>query len=264
MKPFFISVPHAGEKIPPEATWLKDLVEPVLMCDVDRYVDQLYRPAATTMGVPIIIAETHRYVVDLNRVPEDVDQNSVEESLNPPGKFTSGFHWSQTTTGAPLIKEPISKKFHQELTEKYYRPFHNQIQDQYSQYLKNKTEKVYHLDAHSMPSMGTSAHRDPGQRRAEIVVSDCDGKSCDEWYKNLVVKSYQNAGFEVNYNWPYKGGRITEMYGNPRKGQNAIQVEMNRALYMDEVTKKKNHQLFDDVAKRVVVAIGHIVSGLSK
>ncbi len=262
MKPFFISIPHAGERVPDEAPWLKNLPEPILMCDVDRFVDELYRPAATTMGVPILVAETHRYVVDLNRVPEDIDQNAVAGSENPPGMFTTGFHWSQTTTGAPLIKTPISPSLHELLTKEYYAPFHKKIESQYKEMFKAGDQAVFHLDAHSMPSLGTEAHRDPGEKRPQIVVSDCDGTSCDSSYSELVIKAYKSAGFEVEYNWPYKGGRITQIYGRPKDGQHALQVEMNRALYMNESTKRKNPEAFSEIQRQIVRAIGYIVNGL--
>lgn len=262
MKPFFVTVPHAGEHVPDEAFWLKGLPEPVLMCDVDRYVDELYKPAVEAFGVPHIMADVHRYVVDLNRVPEDIDEDSVEDSENPPGKFTIGYHWSQTTTAARLMPKPISRKLHQDLTRKYFEPFHNDVKAMFAKYRKTGSAKVYQLDAHSMPSKGTAAHRDPGTNRPEIVVSDRDGVSCEPEYKDLVIGAYEKAGFKVSYNWPYKGGRITETYGQPQLGQHTLQVEMNRSLYMDEITKQKVADKFSDVQKRITLALGYIVEGL--
>ena len=262
MKPFFISVPHAGEFLPTEAHWLKNLMEPVLMCDVDRYVNEIYGPAAKTMGVPSIIAEVHRYVVDLNRMPGDIDQDSVAGSENPPGKFTNGYHWSKTTTGALIIKKPITMGLHEELTEKYFLPFHNHIKKTFANFFKEGHKRVFHLDAHSMPSMGTAAHRDPGTKRPQIVVSDRDGNSCDTFFKDLVIKAYESVGFEVAYNWPYKGGGITETYGQPTKGQHTLQVEMNRSLYMDESSKQKISDQFLEVSKKIVRVVGQIVSEL--
>ncbi|OFZ10951.1 MAG: formiminoglutamase [Bdellovibrionales bacterium RBG_16_40_8] len=263
MKPFFISIPHAGEVVPQEAYWLKKLAEPVLMCDVDRYVDELYGPAAEAARVPTIIADVHRYVVDLNRLPEDIDQNSVVGSQNPSGKFTTGYHWSQTTTGEILIKTPISIELHKELTKKYFQPFHNRVAEAFTNFRNSGHKHVFHLDAHSMPSMGTAIHRDPGTKRPQIVVSDRDGKSCDQAYKDLVIKAYESAGFEVTYNWPYKGGRITETYGQAAKGQHTLQVEMNRSLYMDEITKKKNTDKFFEVVNKIEQAIAMIVEELT-
>lgn len=261
MKAFFVSVPHSGEQVPPEVTWLRGLPETLLMCDVDRFVDDLYGPGADMLGVPKVVAQVHRYVVDLNRWPTDVDQDSVEGSENPPGLFPIGFHWSRTTTDARLMPEPISQKMHKELCDNYFHPFHKKIESQFAQFKTKGHQDVYHLDAHSMPSKGTSAHRDPGGERPQIVVSDRDGTSCAAHYKDLVIKAYQSVGFEVSYNWPYKGGRITETYGQPGQGQHTLQVEMNRSLYMDEITKQKLPG-FVDIQKKVMRALAVIVSEL--
>lgn len=264
MKAFFISIPHSGEQIPPEVTWLKDLPEAILMCDVDRYVDQLYAPALSQFHIPAVVAETHRYVIDLNRVPEDIDQDSVAGSANPSGSFTTGLHWSKTTTGAVLLSRPLTRQLHESLVEKYFHPFHRQIQGQVQAFRAQGQGVIYHLDAHSMPSVGTSAHRDPGQTRAQIVVSDQDGTSCSKEFKDIVIESYRAAGFDVAYNWPYKGGRITQAYGRPQQGHHTIQVEMNRSLYMDESTKQKKLAEFKSIQLKVKVALEKLKVGLEK
>jgi N-formylglutamate amidohydrolase len=86
--------------------------------------------------------------------------------------------------------------------------------------------------------VGTSQHRDPGQRRAEIIVSDSKGKSSISSFKDLVISAYEKAGFKVAYNWPYFGGRLTEHYGRPDLNHQVIQVELNRGLYMNESNKQ--------------------------
>jgi N-formylglutamate amidohydrolase len=238
VQPLFVSIPHSGEKVPPVATWLHGLPEETLMCDVDRYVDFLYEPALLEQKIPYVKTEWHRYIADLNRLPDDVDQDSVIGSTNPSGKFSRGFHWVMTTYRERLMPQPITQDLHQYFVDLVYVPFHQKIREFYDSYKKQGFTKVYHLDVHSMPSLGTNEHRDPGQFRADIVISDCSGKSCDPEYRELVVRAYEQAGFKVVCNWPYLGGRVTEMYGNPQLGQQALQVEMNRALYMDEKTKK--------------------------
>ena len=238
MKPFFVSVPHSGEEVPADTPWLHGLSEPHLMRDVDRFVDLLYRPAIDELDIPFVVAQWHRYVVDLNRLPEDVDEDSVIGSPNPSGTFPRGLHWTVTTTGEALLSNPMSQELHEQLVKRYFRPFHQEVESVYAGFRQKGATKVYHLDAHSMPSKGTEAHRDPGETRAEIVVSDVNGTSCEAWFLDLVVGSYQQAGFKVAVNWPYMGGRVTQTYGHPDRGQHAIQVEMSRAIYMDEVTKQ--------------------------
>lgn len=263
-RPLFISVPHAGEKVPDQTPWLKSLPEPILMCDVDRYVDQLYRPSSELLKLPFIVTEWHRYVVDLNRLPDDIDQDSVTGAKQPGGKFTTGFHWVKTTKGDVLMSAPITMAQHNELTEKFFKPFHHQIELQFKKFRDGGAKNIYHLDVHSMPSKGTAAHRDPGGERAEIVVSDVDGKSSATNYKDLVLNAYNNAGFKVAYNWPYKGGRITQTYGQPSKGQHTIQVEMNRAIYMDEVSKHSIPAKMRDVQNRLLKALMLISEGIPR
>jgi N-formylglutamate amidohydrolase len=258
MKAFFISIPHSGEKIPAQADWLKNLDEKTLMCDVDRFVDELYAPAIQAVHLPSVVAEWHRYLVDLNRLPMDIDVDSVEGAPNASGQFTRGLHWVKTTTGATLMNQPISMKFHKEIVAEYFQPFHDQVEAMYADFHAKGFKEIYHLDAHSMPSMGTKAHRDPGAKRPEIVVSDVDGSSCRSEFKDLVIDSYKSAGFEVAYNWPYKGGRLTQTYGQPKLGHHAIQVEISRALYMDETTKQRKSDLIIGVQKKIENAIRRI------
>lgn len=240
----FLSSPHSGEAVPQEITWLQGLSEPILMCDVDRYVDQLYVPVAEKLSLPIICANWHRYFSDANRLPDDVDQSTVSSSSNPVGTFPSGLIWQVTTKGDVLVPAPISGEFYDRILTQYYSEFHNSVKKQYESYFsQNPDEKVYHIDLHSMPSRGEPTgkiHRDPNELRKEIVVSDQKGKSADPEFVKLIIESYSQAGFEVGYNWPYFGGRVTQTYGHPDKKQHCVQVELRRDLYMDEDSKQKN------------------------
>ena len=257
MKPLLITIPHSGEKIPTEVTWLKGLSEAHVMCDVDRFVDRLYLPTVQRLELPYVVTDWHRYVVDLNRLPEDVDVDSVEQSPNPSGSFTSGLHWVKTTTGLTLMPVPISQELHLQLVARYFRPFHAAIEAHYNNMRAAGHRQIFHLDLHSMPSLGTAAHRDPGQIRAEIVVSDFNGKSSNAKFKDLVVEAYTQAGFQVAYNWPYIGGRVTQQYGQPQNGQHAIQVELRRNLYMDEITKQLLPSHYD-LSQRLGAALSWI------
>jgi N-formylglutamate amidohydrolase len=260
--PLFISCPHSGEQIPLEANWLKDLDPITLLRDIDRFVDAFYRPLARKNGIPFIYTPWTRYAVDLNRLVIDVDADSVHNSQNPAGSYTTGFLWVKTSRGETLMDQPISKELHEILVQTYYEPFHKAIQAHYEHFKLQGHKRVFHIDVHSMPSQGTHIHRDPGEKRAEIVISDQDGKSCDPKFKDLVVSSYEQAGFQVKTNWPYKGGRITQTYGNPFKGRHTIQVEMNRAIYMDEETKELRHDTFKELSSKIERALDLIMEGL--
>ena len=155
----------------------------------------------------------------------------------------------------------MSESLHRELKELIYDPFHEKVQQIYADFKKQGHRHVFHLDAHSMPSVGTQMHRDPGEKRADVVVSDSLGKSCHPHFRDLVISAYVIAGFKVGYNWPYIGGRLTEQYGRPENGQQTIQVELNRDLYMDEKTKKlKSSHL--EVQNKIAKVLSYIQSEL--
>ncbi|HEY8269280.1 MAG TPA: N-formylglutamate amidohydrolase [Pseudobdellovibrionaceae bacterium] len=253
-----VTIPHSGEKVPPQAPWLKSLPEEILMCDVDRYVDFLYEPSLQKLHLPYVKTEWHRYAGDLNRLPEDVDAGSVEGHINPAGMHRRGFLWTITTYNNQLMSKPVSVKTYRELVELIYEPFHARVRKLYENFEREGRTKVFHIDAHSMPSVGTAEHRDPGERRADIVVSDCHGQSCDPQFRDLVIAAYVVAGFKVAYNWPYFGGRLSEHYGRPAQRHHAIQVEMNRGLYMDETTKKLKSAEAQKIQAKVELALSYI------
>jgi N-formylglutamate deformylase len=260
MQPFFVTIPHSGERVPPEAVWLQGLTEPVLMRDVDRYVDLLYVPTLQKLQVPFVLAQCHRYVIDLNRKEDEFDQDSVVGAPWPSGKHPKGLHWSKTTFGETLITKPMTMAVHDFLVKQYYDPFHVQVQNQVQSFA---AAEIFHIDAHSMPSQGTAMHNDPGERRADVVVSDFHGKSARKDFVDLIIKSFQEAGLRVAYNWPYFGGGITQRYGQPEQGHHTVQVELNRALYMDEVSKKQSAD-FVQTRQKIEKALEQIVQGLNQ
>jgi N-formylglutamate amidohydrolase len=258
-----MTIPHSGETVPPEAAWLQEIAPDVLLTDVDRFVDRLYRPAAEDLQIPALATRIHRYVADLNRYPGDVDQDSVEQAREPSGKFPLGFHWVRTTQGAPLLRAPLTQALHQKLVEDYHDAFHGEfarrIAELHSRF--GPAQTIYHLDLHSMPSQGTAAHADAGKKRPEVVISDFNGKSASTVFKDQVIAAFRAQGFDVGYNWPYLGGRITQRYGQPDHRHETIQIELNRALYMDEKTRAPLVQ-FDAVAARLKQALAELLHAL--
>ena len=231
------------------------------MRDVDRYVDVLYEDSLKALAIPFIKTDWHRYAVDLNRLPTDIDKSSVQGAKNDIG-FERGFHWSVTTYKEKLIHQPMSNDTHAKLKDLIYEPFHASVRAMYSD-LREKTKRhsIYHLDLHSMPSLGTTMHLDPGESRADIVISDSSQKSCSMAFRDLVIAAYVTSGFKVGYNWPYKGGRLTEEYGKPQEGQQVLQVEINRSLYMNEKTKKLNPD-YQKVSQKLKNALSYVVANL--
>lgn len=259
-----ITVPHSGETVPNEASWLMEHSNQILLTDVDRFVDILYADVCSKLKLNFISASFHRYAVDLNRIPTDIDSSIVTDptALYPStqlaaGQFVSGIHWKQTTKGYVLMKTPIANNTHQTLITNYYDKFHAEVRKLEEDLIKKYGLPRYHLDLHSMPSRGTSAHKDNGAERPDIVVSDCEGKSSATDFKDAVINAYEKSGFKVAYNWPYKGGRMTETYGNPAQNKNSLQIELNRKLYMDETTKEKNSN-YSKTKSQLEKAVNHI------
>lgn len=260
--PFFVTIPHSGESVPDFCDWLHQLPETHLMCDVDRFVNRLYEPSLQKLNVPWIQTQWHRYAADLNRFSHDIDASSVEGCSTPAGTHPKGFHWVVTTTGLPLLKKPISQKTHQDLIDLIFTPFHQKVESQYQILKSSGHRQIYHLDVHSMPSVGTKMHRDPGEKRTDIVISDSYGKTSGPEFVDLVIAAYAKAGFKVGYNWPYAAGRVSEHYGQPQNGQHAVQVELSRALYMDESSKHLNEKSHVDVQIKIEKALGYIIENL--
>jgi N-formylglutamate amidohydrolase len=157
----------------------------------------------------------------------------------------------------------MSVELHTQLLRDYYQPFHKSVQA-LRQALRAQFSEVFHLDLHSMPSVGTSLHPDPGEARAEVVVSDQHGESADAAFKDLVMDSLQAQSLQVAYNWPYVGGGITQTYGDPKKGFHTVQIELNRALYMDEHSKQLLSEKLPEMQARLQAALAAMQSGLKQ
>lgn len=256
--PILCSLPHAGERIPPDASWLEGLNEPLLFEDVDRYTDELYSTSLKSLDVAWVATEWHRYSGDLNRALTDVDQDAVEGAEAAPGTHARGLLWVKTTKGVRILPQPITRAALERIAELVYRPFHAALERKIQQLKGQYGEPILHLDLHSMPSRGTSEHRDPGKSRPDIVVSDNKGLAAARQWVDLIQAAAQKVGFSTSYNWPYLGGRITQLYGRPQLGVHTVQIELNRSLYMDEVTKQKLDARFQETQNRLGVFLSEI------
>ena len=258
--PLVVSIPHSGVKIPKEADWLSAVPSSVLKCDVDAFVDDLYAPILS--HIPAVICKWHRYCVDMNRFPWDISPKTVERPQElfktlykkRVKKSPSDIHWHKSTKGQLLIKKPLSQKKHRALIKKYFDPYHKKIQKQLELVKSKGHQKIYLLDLHSMPSKALAFHKDWGEFRTEIVIGNHWGRSASKEFTDLVVKAYQKAGFKTALNWPYKGGAITDWHACPQEGREAVQIEINRKLYMDERTKQKSKN-YKNIQLKLALAV---------
>lgn len=253
--PLVVSVPHAGTVVPDEDAPLLALEGQALLRDADLYVDRLCREVPS-LGVPLLRALVSRYVLDVNRAPDDVDRE-VCPSLDRPTRVSArGLVWRVTTDGAAVLKRPLTGVELESRIARIHRPYHEAL----AQLLEEKRARhgfAVLLDAHSMPSTGRPGHSDPGARRADIVPGDVRGASCAPSLSRLVAEHFEGAGFAVRPNDPYMGGFITRHHGRPARGVHAIQLEMNRDLYMEEEALR-----FDD--SKAAKLVPHLLSVVRK
>lgn len=230
--PLVVSVPHSGTRIPKEDADLIVCDERTMLRDVDLHVDKLYGNVAG-LGGCILGANVSRYVLDLNRSPGDVDARVCPEHPSPAADNPKALIWRQSTDDTPVMGRSLTLREVESRIARVHQPYHAKLRS----LLDAKVAKFGYailVDAHSMPSVGRATHSDTGQRRADIVPGNNHGKSCADSLTALVCNHFEAAGLNVALNTPYSGGWITRSYGQPAEGVHAIQIELNRALYLHE------------------------------
>lgn len=243
--PIVISSPHSGTLIPEDERH-RYAIDPLRLAhDGDLYVDELYRDCPTQLGIPLITTPWSRFLVDLNRLPDDVSPRTVAGSAYQiaPGYYRDrGVIWAVTTRGEPIYHGPLTPAEFETRMRCYFRPYHEAL----GALLDEARERfgfVILLDAHSMPSEARRMHPDRGKRRADFVPGDLRGRSCDPALSDAILTFLRGAGYQVVPNVPYEGGGITRSFANPGAGVHAIQLEINRRLYMNEDTLERLPEL---------------------
>lgn len=235
--PVVVEVPHAGLSIP-RALRAETLVdERTVMRDADLYVDKLYADAPAR-GAGLLTAPFSRYVVDLNRAPDDIDLTTVPDHPAPRGKQPRGVVWRLTTDGRPSLREPLTYAAFQDRVARYHAPYHQALRDELER-TRARFGFAVLVAGHSMPSVGRAGHADTGTRRADIVPGTLGRTSADRRLIDLVDAHFRGAGLSVRHDDPYRGGFTTQHYGRPREGWHVVQIELNRALYVHEDTGQK-------------------------
>ena len=224
--PLVVSVPHAGLRVPESRKELMMLPETVFRRDVDFQIHQMWEEASAELDLSYVKSEIHRYAIDLNR-------SSTQDTLI----------WKESTRQEPLgpsgARATPSAEVVASLVDEIWQPYYDFIVRELER-VKSKFGFAILIDGHSMPSRGTAFHADPGSVRAEIVPGDDHGKACHKKVLEAALESAQGLGFSVTPNKPYSGGNITRHFGNPAQGIHALQIEVNRAIYIrDEESEEK-------------------------
>lgn len=230
--PLVVSVPHAGLLIPDEARSTLAGDEELLRRDADLFVDRLWR-RAPLLGAALLVGRVSRCILDLNRAPDDVDAQVCAPLARLGQESPRGLVWRLTTAGVPLLSGPLPAEELRRRVEYIHGPYHAALEALLEERRARFGFAVL-IDGHSMPSRGPSRRTAAVRRRADVVPGDLGGRSCAPALSAAVVEHFRDEGLEVVCNDPYRGGYITHRHGRPAAGVHAIQIEVNRDLYLCE------------------------------
>lgn len=260
--PVLVEVPHSGLRVPPEVESEIDATPSAMLRDSDIYVDQLYQRAPEN-GATLLVSRVSRYVVDLNRGPDDVDSAAVPRHPKARHIPARGVIWRARTDGTPLLRTPLTVEQFARRIELFYEPYHRTLRDVAAQ-IREQHGQVVIVAAHSMPSAGRRTVGGGEVRRADIVPGTRGRSTADGRIIDLIDSHFREAGLSVKHDEPYRGGWTTLTYGAPKRGQHAVQIELNRALYVDEQTseiKKNDFAQLQTVLDQLVGKLGNLVTG---
>ncbi|WP_424928689.1 N-formylglutamate amidohydrolase [Amaricoccus tamworthensis] len=253
------SSPHSGTGFPnPYGDRL--LLNPLqIRSSEDAFVDELFG-AAPDHGSPLISARLSRAWVDLNRAPGELDPALIEGA--PKGFVNSrvaaglGVIPRVVSEGRPIISGKISMDDAVGRVVGVWQPYHRQLQSLIDE-ARGKHGRAILFDCHSMPDDALSSTTSVFGRKPDVVLGDRFGVACGRWLVEAATAIFSREGFRVAKNAPFAGGYITQNYGRPRRGVHALQIEINRSLYMHEALVQKSRD-FDAIRARLTRAVGEL------
>ncbi len=240
--PVLFDSPHSGRFYP--ADWRVRLPQDILRQGEDAYVDELVA-AAPALGVTLLHANYPRCYIDANREPDDLDRELLAEPwpapLRPTNKTRKGLGLVRRylTPGVEVHADKLSVAEVAERLERVYWPYHRALGEALDG-LHRRFGFAWHIDWHSMKSVGNAMTPDSGRRRADFVIGDLDGTSCAAELSQLLAEAFRALGYRVAFNDPYKGAAIVRRYGSPAEERHSVQVEINRGLYLEEAAVEKS------------------------
>ena len=240
--PIIFDSPHSGRFYPDD--WRVKPPLAVLRRGEDAYVDELISDAPRA-GVTVLLANYPRCYVDANREPDDLDCELLAEPwpgpLRPTGKTRKGLGLIRryVTPGVEVHRDKLSVAEVRDRLDRVYWPYHRALGAGIAR-LRAAFGFAWHIDWHSMRAVGNGMTPDPGRRRADFVVGDLDGASAERALVSLIADTLRQLGYRVAVNDPYKGAAILRRHGAPAQGVHSVQIEINRALYLDEDAVEPN------------------------
>lgn len=256
MFPILLAAPHAGRDYPVDILQKLRISADQLLRLEDRYVDVLIRENAER-DIPTIFARTPRAIIDLNRSEDEIDADMVRDMnwsdvAHPTAKTRGGLGLiPRRLAGAGDIwKHPIIRDDLDDRIMNLHRPYHEYVAAVLHK-MRAKFGFALLIDMHSMPPLQNPM---ANGNIAQWVVGDRFGMSADNIYSDIITEFFKNLGYDVALNSPYAGGYILERHGIPSKGYHAVQIEIDRQLYLDENYREPNEN-----AKLIAAQIAQLV-----
>lgn len=250
--PFVFNSPHSGRQYPQSFLDASRLDERSIRRSEDAYVDDLFAHVVP-LGAPLLRAHFPRAYLDVNREPYELDPKMFDGRLPSYANIRSVRVAGGLGTVAKIVSEnheiykhrlPVEEAMGR--IETIYKPYHSTLRRLLAQTHVTFGYAVL-IDCHSMPSTVKCQTTDT---RPDFILGDRYGTSCNSDLTDFAFQSLRNKGYSVSRNKPYAGGFITEHYGRPSSGLHALQIEINRGLYLDETTQEPSdgyEKLFYDL-----------------
>src|SRR5579883_410482 len=234
--PIIFNSPHSGSVYPEAFLSASRIDLPTLRRSEDSFMDELIGDLSA-LGFPTVRVHFPRSYVDVNREPYELDPRMFTGRLPSFANTRSmrvagglGTIPRVVGDGQEIYRERIAVDDALARIEQLYKPYHRALRRLINKAHRNFRAAIV-VDCHSMPSVGVSREE---PRRPDVVIGDRYGTSCAPHLADLIEQTMTRLGYSVGRNKPYAGGFITEHYGNPASGLHAVQLELNRAVYMDE------------------------------
>lgn len=250
--------PHSGRERPADMGEAADLTSSTLRSAEDVGVDRLIA-SGPSRGVPVIAGRVSRAYVDLNRAPTELDPVLFDGEIEaePTARVSAGFGVipRRAGDGTLLYDRRLSQAEAPGRLAWVHTPYHDAL-GELMRAARDRHGAALLIDWHSMPSRAAGA-TSRNRRGVDVVLGDRHGSACRGATMRTIRALFEAQGWRVGLNAPYAGGYSTERWGRPDEGFQAVQVELNRALYLDETTLEPSgdHDRFARALDRVIAAL---------
>ena len=236
--PVIFASPHSGRVYPADLLARAQVSERVLRSSEDAYIDLLLADAPRH-GAPLITSQVPRAYVDFNRAADELDPALIEgvprTGINPRVASGLGVLARVVSNGRAIYRGKLPMAEAERRIARYWTPYHRALGDMVTRQ-HGRFGAVLLCDMHSMPHEALAGHPGRGAARPDVVLGDRWGASASGAVMEAVEGVLRDHGFVVARNTPFAGAYVAQQYGQPSRGLHAVQIEIDRALYLDEVT----------------------------